>query len=53
MRRRRPGCLLELGGKNPVIILTDADLVVAIQGAVCACFTNAGLLKAMKRLHLK
>jgi phenylacetaldehyde dehydrogenase len=33
---------LELGGKSPVIILPDADLDAAIQGAAMAIFANSG-----------
>jgi aminomuconate-semialdehyde/2-hydroxymuconate-6-semialdehyde dehydrogenase len=33
---------LELGGKNPTIIFADADMSVAIPGAVKAAFSNQG-----------
>ncbi len=33
---------LELGGKNATIILEDADVELAVQGAVKAAFTNSG-----------
>jgi succinate-semialdehyde dehydrogenase/glutarate-semialdehyde dehydrogenase len=38
------GCSLELGGKNPLLILDDADVEKAAEGAVRACFSNAGQL---------
>jgi acyl-CoA reductase-like NAD-dependent aldehyde dehydrogenase len=38
------GCSLELGGKNPILILRDADLDRAAEGAVRACFASTGQL---------
>lgn len=38
------GCSLELGGKNPILVLRDADLDKAAEGATRACFSNAGQL---------
>lgn len=38
------GCSLELGGKNPILILRDADVDKAVEGAIRACFSNAGQL---------
>ena len=35
---------MELGGKNPMIILDDADLETAINSALSGSFTNAGQL---------
>ena len=36
------GCSLELGGKNPQIILRDADLQGAVEGAIRGSFAGAG-----------
>lgn len=33
---------LELGGKNPLVILADADLEVAVDGALWSAFATAG-----------
>ncbi|WP_188780362.1 succinic semialdehyde dehydrogenase [Marmoricola endophyticus] len=38
------GCSLELGGKNPVLVLRDADVDRAAEGAVRASFSNSGQL---------
>ncbi len=51
--RRLIGCSLELGGKNPMIVLPDADLDRAAAGAVRACFANAGqLCVSIERLYV-
>ncbi|HUI58356.1 MAG TPA: succinic semialdehyde dehydrogenase [Bryobacteraceae bacterium] len=39
---RLVGCSLELGGKNPQIVLADADLNAAVEGTVRGCFVGAG-----------
>ena len=36
------GCTLELGGKNPLIVLDDANLDEVIAGTVTATFLNTG-----------
>jgi acyl-CoA reductase-like NAD-dependent aldehyde dehydrogenase len=36
------GCSLELGGKNPMLVLRDAGLTAAVDGAVRGCFVGAG-----------
>ncbi len=47
------GCSLELGGKNPMLVLRDADVDRAAEGAVRASFSNAGqLCVAMERLFV-
>jgi succinate-semialdehyde dehydrogenase/glutarate-semialdehyde dehydrogenase len=35
---------LELGGKNPMVVLSDADLPKAVEGAVRGSFSSAGQL---------
>lgn len=35
---------LELGGKNPLVVLEDADVEQTARGATRACFANAGQL---------
>ena len=44
----RAAASLELGGKNPLVILDDADAEAAAEGAARASFSNAGQLC---RLH--
>ncbi len=47
------GCSLELGGKNPLLILDDADIEVAAEGAVRACFSNGGqLCVSIERIYV-
>jgi succinate-semialdehyde dehydrogenase/glutarate-semialdehyde dehydrogenase len=47
------GASLELGGKNPLLVLRDADLEKAAEGAVRASFSNAGqLCVSMERLFV-
>jgi succinate-semialdehyde dehydrogenase/glutarate-semialdehyde dehydrogenase len=40
--RQMKGSVLELGGKDPMIVCPDADLANAISGAVWGGFANAG-----------
>ena len=42
--RRLIGASLELGGKNPMLVLRDADVERAAEGAVRACFSSSGQL---------
>ncbi|WP_444970571.1 succinic semialdehyde dehydrogenase [Streptomyces sp. SAI-25] len=51
--RRLIGASLELGGKNPMIVLDDADIEKAAEGAVAACFPSAGqLCVSVERLYV-
>lgn len=44
---------LELGGKNPMIVLPDADVDKAAAGAVAACFSSAGqLCVSVERIYV-
>jgi succinate-semialdehyde dehydrogenase/glutarate-semialdehyde dehydrogenase len=48
------GASLELGGKNPMIVLADADLDAAVDGAVRGAFASAGqLCISIERLYLQ
>lgn len=42
--QRLIGFSAELGGKNPMLVLDDADVDRAVDGAVQACFSNSGQL---------
>jgi succinate-semialdehyde dehydrogenase/glutarate-semialdehyde dehydrogenase len=47
------GASLELGGKNAMLVLRDADLDKAAEGAVRACFASAGqLCVSVERLYV-
>jgi acyl-CoA reductase-like NAD-dependent aldehyde dehydrogenase len=47
------GCSLELGGKNPMLVLDDVNLNRATDIAVRACFANAGqLCLSMERIYV-
>jgi acyl-CoA reductase-like NAD-dependent aldehyde dehydrogenase len=41
---RMIGASLELGGKNPMLVLADADLGQTVTAGIRACFGNAGQL---------
>ena len=46
-------CSLELGGKNPMLVLDDADTETAARGAAKGAFTNAGqLCLAPERIYV-
>jgi len=48
------GCSLELGGKNPMLVLDDADLDAAADGALRGCFASAGqLCMSIERLYVQ
>ncbi len=47
------GCCLELGGKNPMIVLEDAALDEAVQGAIFGAFGNTGqICMHIERIYL-
>lgn len=47
------GASLELGGKNAMLVLDDADIDRAADGAVAACFPSTGqLCVSMERLYV-
>ncbi|MGC5004768.1 succinic semialdehyde dehydrogenase [Streptomyces sp. DT203] len=51
--KRLIGTSLELGGKNAMIVLDDADIDKAAEGAVNACFPSAGqLCVSIERLYV-
>jgi succinate-semialdehyde dehydrogenase / glutarate-semialdehyde dehydrogenase len=51
---RLVGCSLELGGKNPMIVLADADLDAAVDGAIRGCFVGAGqVCISMERIYVE
>ncbi|MFE2939674.1 succinic semialdehyde dehydrogenase [Streptomyces sp. NPDC059255] len=50
---RMVGVSLELGGKNAMLVLADADVEKAAAGAVRACFSSAGqLCISIERLYV-
>lgn len=51
--RRLIGYSLELGGKNPLLVLADADVRTAARIAVRACFASAGqLCESIERIYV-
>ena len=47
------GCSLELGGKNPMLVLRDANLDWAVDGAIRGCFSGAGqLCVSIERIYV-
>ena len=47
------GCCLELGGKNPMVVLEDADLDEVVEGAVFGVFGNTGqICMHIERIYL-
>ena len=47
------GCSLELGGKNAMLVLDDADVEKAVAGAIRGCFSSAGqLCISIERLYV-
>jgi acyl-CoA reductase-like NAD-dependent aldehyde dehydrogenase len=50
---RLVGCSLELGGKNPMIVLDDANIQLTARTAVRGCFANAGqLCLSLERIYV-
>ena len=48
------GCSLELGGKNPLLVLDDADLDAAADGAIRGCFCGAGqVCVSIERIYVQ
>jgi succinate-semialdehyde dehydrogenase / glutarate-semialdehyde dehydrogenase len=50
---RLVGCSLELGGKNAMLVLEDANIGKVADGAIRACFSSAGqLCESMERIYV-
>ncbi len=53
MRRALIGSSLELGGKNAMLVLADADIEKAAEGATRAVFSNTGqLCVSIERMYV-
>lgn len=51
--QRLIGCTLELGGKNPMLVLADANVKKAAKGTLRACFSSAGqLCLSIERIYI-
>ncbi|MFX0591370.1 succinic semialdehyde dehydrogenase [Melissospora conviva] len=51
--RRLVPASLELGGKNPLVVLDDTDLEKAVEGAIRGCFASAGqLCMSIERIYV-
>ncbi len=51
--QRLIGCSLELGGKNPLLVMADAHVDAAVQGAIRGCFCGAGqVCVSIERLYV-
>lgn len=52
--RRLIGFSAELGGKNPMVVLSDADVDKTVEGAARACFSNSGqLCISIERMYIE
>jgi succinate-semialdehyde dehydrogenase/glutarate-semialdehyde dehydrogenase len=52
--RRLIGFSAELGGKNPMLVLGDANVKRTVEGAMWACFSNSGqLCISIERLYVE
>ncbi len=48
------GCSLELGGKNAMLVLDDADLERTLEGSLRACFSSSGqLCISIERMYVQ
>jgi succinate-semialdehyde dehydrogenase / glutarate-semialdehyde dehydrogenase len=48
------GCSLELGGKNAMLVLDDADLDRTLEGSLRACFSSTGqLCISIERMYVQ